>query len=308
MVPLLLFVAARITGASGGPADAYVAHIKQALSLLKPGQKAGRAATLHASLSQAYGWAGLLREALAANDAALRELSEVDRFDDRFLGYRVEHWIASLRGRFLALMGRFAEAEPWLEGIRNLDPTMVDPTVQFIAHFATLEIACHFRGARLAAAHSRRVAEIAERHGSPYLRVFALISAGMAKSVVRDYSGARSDFAAALDRVRVARAAVDFEAEILAGLADCYYRLEDHPQAIAASDECLKVARLRNSRMPECRAMIIRGATIAARRTRASRPEAEGWFLRAEQMIRLTSAEIYAPLLAEARALLLDTA
>src|SRR5262249_53172279 len=67
MVSMLLFVDGRITLASGGSADAYVDRVKEALSLVKRGSHNGRFATLNCALSQAYGWAGLLREALVAN-------------------------------------------------------------------------------------------------------------------------------------------------------------------------------------------------------------------------------------------------
>jgi class 3 adenylate cyclase len=89
MIALLLFIEGRIAGASGGQADAYVEIVKEALALTEPRHDAGRTATLNASLSQAYGWAGLLREALAANDIALAGASSIADFDHKFLGYSI---------------------------------------------------------------------------------------------------------------------------------------------------------------------------------------------------------------------------
>ena len=111
MIPLLLLVDGRITITSGGPADAYVELVKEGLSLLREDKDAGRIATLNASLSQAYGWAGMLNEALAANSAAIEGISRIEKFDHQFLGYSVEHWAVSLRGRLLVRLGRFEEAE-----------------------------------------------------------------------------------------------------------------------------------------------------------------------------------------------------
>ena len=61
VIPLLLFVEGRIAGASGGQADFDVDIVKNALTLTESRRDLGRAATLNASLSQAFGWAGLLR-------------------------------------------------------------------------------------------------------------------------------------------------------------------------------------------------------------------------------------------------------
>ena len=120
--------------ASGGPADTYVARVKEALSLLRTGEDVGRAATLNASLSQAYGWAGLLAEGLAANDAALAGAGSVEKFDNQFLGYSVQHWAMGLRGRLLARLGRFAEASECIVAMPDLEDRKIHHSVKFIAH------------------------------------------------------------------------------------------------------------------------------------------------------------------------------
>jgi tetratricopeptide (TPR) repeat protein len=303
MIPLLLFVSGRITLASGGSADTYVRLVKEGLSLLKSdGSGVGRAATLNASLSQAYGWAGMLNEALAANTAALQTISAIENFDHQFLGYSVEHWAKSLRGRILLRLGRFAEAEQCLDMMVKIEQTLHDPTVQYISHWGYVELAWCRDDAALAEQHALRVAEIAEKHGSPYLRVFALLCRGMAKSIAKDFASAARDFHQALQFVRQARAAMECEPEILASLADCYYQAGDSERAISLAKETIDLARQRSARLPECRACLTRGAALLASHGATQIHETEGLFRCADELIRVSGARIYEPLLANGRA------
>jgi adenylate cyclase len=179
MIPLLLFVEGRIAGASGGQADAYVKIVKEALALAESRRDAGRAATLSASLSQAYGWAGLLREALAANDVALAGVSSIADFDHQFLGYSIEHWILSLRGRILVRLGRFDEARRCFDQILAIEPALIDPTVRFIANLGYVDLAWCLDDPKMANEHAGQVADLATRQGSPYLRAYSSVLAGL---------------------------------------------------------------------------------------------------------------------------------
>jgi class 3 adenylate cyclase/tetratricopeptide (TPR) repeat protein len=301
MIPMLLFVDARITAASGGAADAYVKCVKEALSLVKEGTGIGRVATLNASLSQAYGWGGLLNEALASNDAALQKVSGIEKADHQFLGYSVEHWILSLRGRILIRLGRFAEGEQYLKLMLQLDQALLDPTVQFISPWGYVDLAGCRGDAPLAEQHALRVAEIAEKHGSPYLRVFALYCAGTAKYLAEDFGGAVADFSESLNFARKVKAALEYEPEILASLADCYHRAGDPERAESIAQEAIEVARRRSARLPQCRASITYGAAVLAKHGAAGLREAEDLFRRAEQLIQESGAWIYEPMLTRER-------
>lgn len=305
MVPLLLFVDGRITVASGGPADKYVERVKEALSLVRQDTDRGRIATLNTSLSQAYGWAGLLNEALAANTAALEGLSYFGRFDQEFLGYSVEHWAMSLRGRILIRLGRFSEAENCLTALLGIEETLLDPTVRFIPHLGYVDIAWCQGDATLADQHASQVAELAARHGFPYLRVFALACSGTAKTLKKDLTGAIEDFNEALGLLRRTKAAMEYEPEILSSLAECYYRTREFHRAAATASHALDIARRRSARLPECRASITYAGAILAGGDTARRHEAEILLSQADELIQLTGARIYEPLLTEQRSRML---
>jgi class 3 adenylate cyclase/tetratricopeptide (TPR) repeat protein len=301
MIPLLLFVEARITAASGGSADIYVERVREALSLVGRNIAAGRAATLNCALSQAYGWAGLLNEALAANDAAMQGARDVDKFDNQFLGYDVEHWILSLRGRILLRLGRFAEAEQMLNMMLSQQHKLIDPTVQFIPHLGYVDLAWCRQDRRLAQEHAARIHELAEKHGTPYLRVFALTSSGIAKSLANEYSGAIRDFSRCLKLVRTVRAALEYEPETLASLADCHYEVGNFDRAIMFAKDTIRVAQQRSARLPECRASIACAAALIGKFGPSRLLKVEDLLTRAKTLISISGAKIYEPLLLRQR-------
>jgi adenylate cyclase len=299
MVPLLLVVDGRITVASGGSADVYAERVKEALSLVAAGSGRGRYATLQASLSHALGWAGLLLEALEANDAALEDVPGIDKFDDQFLGYSVEHWAVALRGRILARLGRYTEAQACFD--QMIEQASVDPTVRIISHFGYVDIAWCLDDASLAERHLAPVIEISGRHASPYLRVFALACSGTTRAIARDYPAAIGDFTESLECLRKTRAAMENEAEILASLADCQHRAGNLPMALRCAREAIAIARERSTRLAECRASITCAGALLAQEGRRAADDAEVLFKRAEELIRLSGAIIYRPLLVKER-------
>jgi class 3 adenylate cyclase/tetratricopeptide (TPR) repeat protein len=301
MIPLLLFVDGRITVTSGGPADAYVERVKEALSLLNEAKDVGRIATLNASLSQAYGWAGMLNEALAANTAALSGISRIEKFDHQFLGYSVEHWAMSLRGRILVRLGRFEEAEDCFDPVLGIEENLLDPTVRLIPHLGYIDLAWCRGDAVMAEQHASRVAEIAEKHESPYLRVFAFACSGTAKSIAKDFAPAIRDFTDGLEFLRSTKAAMEYEPEILASLADCHYQHMEPERAVATAQEAIEIAQRRNARLPECRASITCGAALIAEYGAARIQQAEALFRRADDLIRISGVRIYEPLLTQER-------
>ena len=302
MIPLLLFVDGRITVASGGPADTYVERAKEALSLIEGSDNLGRIATLRCVLSHAYGGAGLLREALVANDAALHLVSHVEKFDHQFLGFSVEHWAQSLRGRILVRLGRFAEAEQSFDSLLQIESTLADPTVQFIPHLGYVDLAWCRRDAKLAERHALRVNEIASKSGNAYVQVYAFACAGTAKALAGQFEDAARDFTEGLKFVRKTSASVGYEPELMASLAECHYRMGESDRAIDTAQETIDAARRQSTRLPECRASIILGAAILQKGGAAADREAAELFRRAESLIEITGARIYEPLLVQQRA------
>nr|WP_201833479.1 adenylate/guanylate cyclase domain-containing protein [Microvirga zambiensis] len=295
MIPLLLFVEARISGASGGPADNYVARVKQALRFLNAEADQSRAATLYASLSQAYGWAGLFNEALEANDRALSLLQYVQEFENRFLGYSVEHWTLSLRARILIHLNRIDEGRAWLDHMLSIEDGLIDPTVQFISHLGYVDLAWMSGDAELALKHARRVSELAERHGTPYLRVFSYACMAMAQGLSGDSQSAIAALEEGIDFMHAAGAALDYEPDMMACLAECLERAGRYDDALSTAERTIGLSRDRSARLPECRALIVAGNALVKKDRSTRRDEAEHYFRAAEDLMRQTGALILAP-------------
>ena len=301
MIPLLFFVQGRIAGASGGQADGYVKIVKEALALTESRHDAGRTATLNASLSQAYGWAGLLREALAANDLALAGASSISEFDHQFLGYSIDRWILSLRSRILVRLGRFEEARRCFDEILQLEPALIDPTVRFIANLGYVDLAWCLDDPNMAHEHADRVAALAIRQGSAYLRTYSLACSGTAHSIGGDHQAAVRAFAEALTFLREARVAMEIEPEMLASIADCRLRSGDLALASKTAEEAIAMSLARSARLAQCRATITLARALSAGSDINARARAIELLDQAEQLIEVSGAAIYIRLLDEAR-------
>jgi len=301
MIPLLLFIEGRIAGASGGQADAYVEIVKEALALAQTRSDAGRTATLSASLSQAYGWAGLLREALAANDVAFAGVSSIADFDHQFLGYSIEHWILSLRGRILVRLGRFNEARRCFDQILAIEPALIDPTVRFIANLGYVDLAWCLDDPTMANEHAGQVADLATRQGSPYLRAYSFACSGTAHSIAGKYEAAIQAFTDGVNFLREARVAMEIEPEMLASMADCQLRCEAFQMAIETAQKAATISQDRSSRLPQCRASITLASALVADNQNEARDRVAELLHRAEELIRISGANIYVRLLEEAR-------
>jgi tetratricopeptide (TPR) repeat protein len=295
MVPLLLFVEARISGASGGAADHYVARVRDALAILDSAADQSRAATLYASLSQAYGWAGLFNEALKANDRALSLLQYVQDFENRFLGYSVEHWTLSLRARILIHLNRSDEGRAWLDHMLAIEDGLIDPTVQFISHLGYVDLAWLSGDADLALFHATRVCQLAERHGTPYLKVFAYACMAMAQGLAGDNQAAIHGLEEGLNFMHAARAALDYEPDMMAGLAECQALAGQYGEALLTAERTISLSRNRATRLTECRALIVAGDALLEQFGNERCQDAISFFGKAKALIDLTGATVLEP-------------
>ena len=300
LVPWLLLVEGRMLVASGGAADGYVDCVRRALLYIDVDRDRGRVALAHLFLCQAYSWAGLLAEALAANDVALENAEHVDTFDRDFIGFDIELWTLYLRARLMTRMGRIDEARPCLERIAELESSTVDVPVPGMSRIVYVELAIALEDAPLAAEHAGHLNALSKKHETPYLSTFADGYCGMAALLADDHDEALARLAAAIATVRKTGAATEFESELLASLAECRMRTGDYEEAHSHATEAIALAEPRSNRIAECRARIARGAAVLAMGT-GREHEAKADFERAQVLIERTGAVACAAALARAR-------
>jgi len=300
LVQLLLVAEGRMLVACGGLADDYVELARRALALVEPSH-VGRSATISALLCQALGLAGRLAEALVANTASMEGVDAIDASDREFLGFNIAHWLTAMRGRLLVRMGSFEEAKLCLQSILELEPSSIDPAVLNVAHVASVELALCVGDAMLAGKHADAATELAEAYQVPYLVAVASYCRGLALMISREYGDTVVQFARALELVRSKGIAMEFEPEILASLADCHLRSGDLQRARVIAEEAVLLSQRRSSRLPECRALIVVGATHVSLSSDLGNAAAAAAFHAASRLINQTGARAYEPLLAKAQ-------
>lgn len=293
LTQLLLMIEGRMLQASGGPVDWYVERAQQALVLTETVVDVGRTAVVNAVLSHAYGWAGLLEQALATNDAALANVASVDKSDREFIGFNMEQWLLGMRSRLLARLGRFDDALECLERLVVSGESSVDPVVLQIVHHSYVDLARCSENVHLAQEHAAKLSDLDKKHSSPYLRAATFNCRGLAKSVAKDYEGAIHEFSEALALVRNANVAREYETEILASLAECQRCIGNYDRALAFAGEGIEISRQRSARLTECRTLITFGAALIDAHGSARVAEAESMFSNAEKLIDVTGARIY---------------
>lgn len=293
LVQLLLFAQGRILQSGGGAADDYVECVLKALSLTPPGRDAGRVAMLNVALSQAYAWAGLLEQGLAANDAAMQGVASIDQFDREFIDFSIEQWVLGIRVRLLLRMGRLDDAQDCLMQMLSADEMLGDPVIRQITHHLHVELAAATQNAVLAKEHVAIVVNLAQQYASPYSKIFALWCSGLAEASAGNFLAAQESLSAALSHIASTGVAVEFEAEIRACLAECHQKSGNLELALEAARENIGISKPRNNRLAECRALIVCGGVLSQKADAGSWQEALSLFNQAEQLIRLTGAKIY---------------
>ena len=300
LVPWLLMIEGRMLVASGGPADGYVDCVRKALLYIDVDRDPGRVALAHAFLSQAYSWAGLLSEALAANDIAKEKATHVDAFDRDFIGFDIELWILWLRARVLTRMGRIEEARPCLERIEVLESSTADVPVPGMTRLGFVELALALEDAKLAGEHAGHLVALAKKHDTPYLSTFVDGYRGMAALLADEHGEALARLLAALATVRKTGAATEFETELLASLAECRLRMGGFEDAHSYATEAIALSQPRSNRIAECRARIARGAAALGLGPERG-DDAHADFERAQALVHMTGAVGCGTALARAR-------
>ncbi len=263
--PLLLASYGRILAASGATDD-YVRLVQAALAVADVGGDPVHLGTVNVMLSQAYWLSGRLPEAIAANDAALAAFARADNRSEepgpgltvnQVFGFDVRHWAECLRSRILVWLGRSDEALECIDRVSRADPEIVDLVVQFIPHCAAVELAWHRGDTALAQTHAAIVAAFAERSGTRYLHVMAQACLGLAAATAGENAVAERYLTEAVTAARAGKAALEFEARLLAHLAGIHQRAGQPERAAGVAAEAMAVARRRTDRLGEYHASAV---------------------------------------------------
>lgn len=300
MAQLLVFVQGRMLQSAGGPADAYVDCVKRAMAMSPETQTPGRQALLYVALSQAYTWAGLLKEALQASDAAEAGIGQIDSFDRDFIDFSIVQWRLGIRTKALIRLGRLDEARGCLGQMEQADGELNDPVIAQLAHIQNVEIAACLGDRSAAIAHSKKMAISANQHPSPYSRIYALWCQGMAAVTIGENDAAKKHYEDALVLIAQTQIAVDFESEIQARYCELHYHSGNLSAAIAIASQAVDTSKRRNNRATEGRALLVLAAATGQQTGTDAQARARVLFSQADALMANTGASLFEqPLLRE---------
>jgi class 3 adenylate cyclase len=282
-----------------GSADDYVKQVLLALDLSDRANPSIRA-MLQVFLCQAYGYAGKLREALQASDAALANISDIQPSHEALLGFNIEGWVESLRARLLVRMGSFTAARQAIERLAAGEKEH-NPAIQFIPHLGGVELAWLTKDQQLAEFHSIRISEIAASSNIPYVAVYAMACRALALSLAGNHFAATEKLESAIRLATEAYAGLEYESEMLAFLAEIHLRSNSPTAAFRVAERGMVVARERHARLAECRSTIILALVLSEGKLSHQDYRASELLVRARRLIEETGALPYGSLLAAAQ-------
>ena len=240
---LLVSVAYGRALASSGSANDYLALADQTLSMFDSPKHASLAVLMTVVRCHAYELVGDLRAALADNDYALANLHKVDERDAQALSYNAPAWIKRLRGRILAMMGRYNEARSLLEELIASGEAIVNVGQRIRAHLTMMNVAFGLGDQVLAAEHSAGAYRLAHSNKLPYFEGLSHICTGLEWSLRGDYAEAMAMFGDALRIVRDSKSGLEGEAAVLCHLAHVQLRAGLFDIARATAEEAADVAQ-----------------------------------------------------------------
>ncbi len=157
-------------------------------------------------------------------------------------------YLLSFKGLALADLGRLGEAARDLDRSLELAPQRGEAVSLGLAHVAYPFLARYTGDAQGALAHARHGLEIADRIGNIPMRVVALWGLGAGHLLKEEWSGAAAALEEALTVARDRRTGLQFEALILACLAEAYLGCGDAAGARATAEDAVAVGRRRGTK------------------------------------------------------------
>lgn len=287
---VLILAAYGRVSAGTGSADEYVAQLLHAIEVC---EDPSIRTILQALSCQAYGYAGKLREAIAAAESALKHAASIDRSHEAPLGFDVARWVESLHARLLVRTGSFDVARESIARLVASERGHLDPAVLFIPHHAGVEMAWLTQDEKLADLHSLRIDEIARRSDTPYVAVYASVCRGLALSLARDHAAAVQMLESAIRLAREAFAGLEYESDMLAFLAEIHLKSNNLAAALSAAEQGIAVARERRARLAECRSTLVLAHVVNSDSLRYPQYQLTEMLARARLLIEETGASPY---------------
>jgi tetratricopeptide (TPR) repeat protein len=215
----------------------------------------------------------------------------------QMVGFDIRYWMKCLQIRPLVMLGRFSEAEERLARLFQAEQADGELLHQGLPHFVAVELAW-FRNDTLAAGwHAREIGRLANRAAVPYWLVLASYCQGLAAATAGEFTEADGFFQQALGAARRGKAALEFEARMLAYQADNLMRAGNSSRAGEVAAEAIGVARRKADRLGECHASLVMAKACLTQSGSQDTEQARRLLERANVLVDQTGAKAFEPMM-----------
>jgi class 3 adenylate cyclase/tetratricopeptide (TPR) repeat protein len=217
-----------------------------------------RGLRVSACMSQvlAYGMAGRLSESLVRAEEAIELCQRDPDAGAAIVGYSPHLFLLGVRGMLLTEMGRYSEAQRDLDRALALARERHELLPEMLAQGMRVELCDAVGETHGAVAHAQEATNVAEKMANQAGRTFSYHRLGMAYTLEGEWTHALNALGQALAIAREHNTGRQFEAHILARLAEVHRELGEHSKARATAEEAIGVARRDGAKLGEIQACI----------------------------------------------------
>jgi class 3 adenylate cyclase/tetratricopeptide (TPR) repeat protein len=249
----------------------------------------------------AYGLAGRLRESLVRLEEVIELCQRDPHAGADLLGYSPHLYLLGIRGSFLIEMGRYSEAERELDRALALARERHAPLPEMLAQGMRVELCSAIGEAHGAQAHAQEAVNLAEKMANQAGRTFAYHRLGLAFALEGEWAPALNALGQSLAIAREHRTGRQFEAHILARLADVHRARGEHSKARATAEEAIGVARRDGAKLGEIEACIALARALSNAGDADLKDDIESTLESAMRLVDETGAETNRARIYEAR-------
>jgi adenylate cyclase len=249
-------------------ADQYLRHALEGVRIAREVSNPALEFLARCGTSQALRHAGRLPEALSLIEELMQQAAPDPDMKVHRLGFSPYLWLLGLRGETLAWMGRLGEASRDIESLTEAAAAGQQVVLIDQAHKAWVEIHWIRGDAGPALREAAEAVQTAERRASPYAIAMAYAALGLAQLMSRRPSEAASATERALATARERRVGLEFEASMLAQLAEARLQAGHLVRARETAELAGKEARARHARVLECQASLVLARVLLKTRGR----------------------------------------
>jgi adenylate cyclase len=276
-------------------ADQYLRYALEAVRIAREAPDSGPEFVYRCTAGQALRHAGRFREALSLIEELLQRAEQEPDAESHRIGFSPYLWLLGMRAETLAWMGRLGDAERDL--VQLTEAAREAHQIDLIHQARKAWVELHWiRGDAARALHdATQAVQIAEQRGSPYSVAMAYAALGLAHLMGREPGEAISAMERALAEARQHRVGLEFEASMLAHLAEAQILSGDRVRARDTAEQAGQVARARHARVLECQAAIALARALLLARGPQATDAAAAALARALALVAETGAQTLEP-------------